>query len=497
MSRSLYARLARRYRGVPDAPTRRAFLQAAAALGAGSLLSVCSGPRIKRRRPKPGHRVVVIGAGFAGLACAYELASVGVDVHVIEARKRLGGRVLGADDLVPGKRVEAGGELIGSNHPLWSTYARRFGLELEDVSAGEDLATTVLLDGERLSEPETHELFLELEAAYAQMTLLALAIDADEPWKSPRASEFDVLSNARWIADLDTSTTCKRALAAVFTADNGVATARQSLLGQLAMVKGGGLARYWTESEVYRCAQGNASLAAALADGIGSDRVHLGRPVVLVRSRERSAIVITVDGGAWEADEVVLAVAPSVWKRIRFEPALPEGIAPQLGLAVKYVAAVDAPYWRAGGLAAESIGDGEVSLTWDATEGQPGDARAALVAFSGGPPAEACRARSGELQQQAYAHELETLLPGFRAHVTETRMYDWPADPWTACGYSFPAPGEVTKLAPLLRRGIGRVRFSGEHVSSKFPGYMEGALDSGAEVARRIVAGERTEIART
>ena len=75
-------------------------------------------------------------------------------------------------------------------------------------------------------------------------------------------------------------------------------------------------------------------------------------------------------------------------------------------------------------------------------------------------------------------------------------MMEWPADGWTRCGYSFPAPGEVTRVAPLLRRGIGRIRFAGEHTSSKFPGYMEGALDSGVAVARAIAAGERTAPAR-
>jgi monoamine oxidase len=262
------------------------------------------------------------------------------------------------------------------------------------------------------------------------------------------------------------------------------------------MVKGGGVERYWTDSEVYRCASGNASLAVALARAIGAERIHLGRPVVLVRSRERSTLVISVDGGAWEADTVVVAVAPTVWERILFEPALPASLRPQLGLAVKYLAAVDERYWRAYGSSAEGVSDGEVSLTWDATEGQAGDDRAALVAFSGGPPAAACRARSGEAQRLAYEVELEKLLPGFAAHVQTTRMYDWPGDAWTRCGYAFPAPGEVTRVAPLLRRGIGRVRFAGEHVSSKFPGYMEGALESGVSVARRILAGERTEVER-
>ncbi len=109
MSRSLYARLARHYRGEPDPAERRAFLQAALAVAAGSMLSACASHRVRRKRAPADQRVIVIGAGLAGLACAYELRSGGFDVRVLEARKRLGGRVQSVHDLVPGAQVEAGG----------------------------------------------------------------------------------------------------------------------------------------------------------------------------------------------------------------------------------------------------------------------------------------------------------------------------------------------------------------------------------------------------
>jgi monoamine oxidase len=63
---------------------------------------------------------------------------------------------------------------------------------------------------------------------------------------------------------------------------------------------------------------------------------------------------------------------------------------------------------------------------------------------------------------------------------------DWPGDPWTLAGYSFPAPGQVTTVGPLLRKGVGNLHFCGEHTSYKFVGYMEGALNSGAALAKRI-----------
>ena len=91
-------------------------------------------------RPKPGSgsSVIVIGAGFAGLAAANELFHAGYKVTVLEAQRRLGGRVLSLSDVVPGKVVEGGGELIGNNHPAWLSYRAQFGLAFTEVHDGED-----------------------------------------------------------------------------------------------------------------------------------------------------------------------------------------------------------------------------------------------------------------------------------------------------------------------------------------------------------------------
>jgi monoamine oxidase len=105
----IYSQLHRRY-GKPDGISRREMIRRSlAAAGALLLSDSFSGPA----RAAAG-RVVVVGAGFSGLAAAYELSRVGYEVTVVEARNRVGGRVLSFSDLVPGKVVEGGGELIGS-----------------------------------------------------------------------------------------------------------------------------------------------------------------------------------------------------------------------------------------------------------------------------------------------------------------------------------------------------------------------------------------------
>ena len=254
-----FARLHRRY-GRPEAISRREMIQRSLAATAGLLLS----EQLTAAQGKPG-RVVVIGAGFSGLAAAYELSRAGYTVTVVEARNRVGGRVLSFSDLVPGKNVEGGGELIGSNHPTWVTYAKQFKLEFLDVSE-EDAEAPITIGGKRLSEDASEALWEELEKTSNLLNAEAAKVaDAFEPWRTPNAEALDRRTLASWIESVDASPLCKAGLDAMMTADNGMVTAWQSYLGNLAMVKGGGLEKYWTDSEVYRCGGGNQQLARKLA----------------------------------------------------------------------------------------------------------------------------------------------------------------------------------------------------------------------------------------
>jgi monoamine oxidase len=391
--------------------------------------------------------------------------------------------VITFSDLVPGKHVEGGGELIGSNHPAWVGYAKQFNLTFLDVSE-EDLEAPIVLNGKRLSSDASEALWEEMEKAFNTIVADAAKVDADEPWTAPDAAALDLRTLGSWISGLDASPLGKEGLRTMMTADNGVLTEWQSYLGNLAMVKGGGLDKYWTESEVYRCKGGNQQLAAKLAAGIGLSRVMLRTPVRGVEVSDRGVKVTLATGRILEADHAILAVPPSVWNKIAIDPVLPANLAPQMGTNVKCLIGVSGPFWRKADLGPEALTDGAVNETWHGTDGQTG-AGDALVAFSGGPSADVCRGW-GAQRIENYLTELGRIYHGIRPGYTRARFMDWPGDPWTKASYSFPAPGQVTAQGPTLRGGIGRLHFAGEHTSYAFMGYMNGALESGASVARRI-----------
>lgn len=476
---NFYMSLKRRY-GQPSGITRREMLQQSFAAGAALLIS----ERFSAPLTAAAGRVVIIGAGFSGLAAAYELSRAGYQVTVVEARNRVGGRVISFPDLVPGKIVEGGAELIGSNHPAWIAYAKQFKLEFLDVGE-EDLEFPIVLGGKRLTSEQSEQLWEEMEKAFNTIVADAAKVDADQPWTAANAPALDKRTLADWIEKLEASPLCKSALKTMMTADNGVVTEWQSYLGNLAMVKGGGLEKYWDESEVYRCRGGNQQLARRLVDAIGATHVVTRMAVRAVATDDRGARVTLADGQVLEAEHVLLTAPPLVWNKIAFDPVLPSSLGTQMGTNIKFLMALKSPVWRRSELAPELLSDGPVSMTWHATDGQKG-AGEGMVAFSGGPAADICREWPAAERNRNYLAELGKVYRGITASFVRGRLMDWPADPWSKGSYSFPAPGQVTSQGPTLRQGIGRLHFAGEYTSYAFMGYMEGALNSGAAAARRI-----------
>ena len=186
---NLYAQLSRRFAGRPPAISRREMIQRSLAATAGILLSDKFG-RGLAAQAKAG-RIVVVGAGFSGLTAAYELSQAGYDVTVVEARNRVGGRVISFADMVPGKNVEGGGELVGTNHPRWIRYAERFKLKLIEATE-EDLDAPVVLGGKRLTADQAEALWEEMEKAFARVDVDGKAVtNPSEPWRTANAEALD------------------------------------------------------------------------------------------------------------------------------------------------------------------------------------------------------------------------------------------------------------------------------------------------------------------
>ena len=121
-------------RSRPVAPSRRRFLANAGALAASAAL-----PAMDARRPAAAQaRVVIVGAGLAGLAAAYTLAKAGVRATLYEGSPRIGGRCwTDRESFADGQVAERGGELIDTSHEEIRALCAEFGLPLDDLIAAE------------------------------------------------------------------------------------------------------------------------------------------------------------------------------------------------------------------------------------------------------------------------------------------------------------------------------------------------------------------------
>jgi len=189
----------------------------------------------------------------------------------------------------------------------------------------------------------------------------------------------------------------------------------------------------------------------------------------------------------FHAEDVIVTIPPSLWGTIKFNPPLPPEMAVQMGSAVKYLSPVKGKYWEASKKGTDSLSDTELQMTWLATEGQ-GEGTQVLTCFGGGPSVEQFRNRTPQSRRMVVADHLNSLLPGFADNtLPEVRYMDWTGDPQVRGSYSFAAPGQIMAAGPLLKKGIGRMHFAGEHTCFKFCGYMEGALRSGVDAAWKLV----------
>jgi monoamine oxidase len=417
------------------------------------------------------------------------------------------------DEVAENKSLDGGAELIGDNHPLWLHYADYFGLSLSD--ARDYSNSPVVVDGRLLSGAESGKLANRLDKLITQLTQAAEGvIDPFEPWINPDARELDNTSLDRWLTRVKGHNDAKTALRKMLEADGGVTAKQQSLLGVLAMVRGGGLDRYWTDSELHRCEGGTQSLANAFKDKLAGNRVtwHTATQVCGLTVDESEIKVFHKEleigpGGATKplanlpgdaeeskADYIVLAIPPSVWSTIlsvapsNLATLLAETNSPQMGTNVKNLMAFERRFWRDTALGPALTADAEVDMTWETTEEDPEDKpQFGLVAFSGAEEARKLSRMDSAGRTAIYAKRVGGVYRHYHTELVRHKFMDWPNEDWTKASYCFPAPGEVTKWGPIYKAGfMNRLHFAGEHTCYAYMGYMEGALSSGYRVAARI-----------
>jgi len=437
--------------------------------------------------------IAVIGAGLSGLAAAWSLAAAGREVVVLEARDRVGGRLLNGA-LAEGVAVDLGGQWVGSDHRRVQRLAAALGVEtFPQHTAGRNLLD---VGGRRRRYRGTiprlgPRVLWDVFVARRRIDRLAGAVGAEEPWAAQRAAELDEVTLAQWCERNLRSPLARRLIGLAGRTVWGAGAEELSMLHVCFYVAAaGGFDRLIdTEggAQQDRLDGGAQLLPLGLAERLG-ERVRLGAPVRRIEQRD-GAIRVDADGLDVEAEHAVLALPPALAARIEFDPPLSGqrrllGESMRPGRLIKCLALYETPFWREDGLSGEAVTDaGPVTLTFDSS---PRDGSAGvLLGFVGGPEAVTAAALAPEERRAAVLACFERLFGPRATRPLRYAEQDWAAEEWSGGGpTSNFGPGGWTRCGPALREPTGNVHWAGTETATVWSGYMEGAL----QAAERVVA---------
>jgi len=431
----------------------------------------------------PAGSVAIVGAGLAGCAATWVARGRGFDVTLYDAAGRPGGRVLSSRDIVSGRILEEGAELIGLNHPYWIVLADLAGFALsvvtpEDEQGGGRLESPLILDGTKYDADAQKHLYAAMNEVFQYWIDQSTVVKQPwAPWTTPNAKALDSQSLAQNIPP-GTPVDVIAAIETEFELNNTTAISDQSWLANLAQFQAGGGKHFFDDTEIFRCAAGNQQLATWLADGIPV----IGERVTAIDTSSGVSLSFAGGGRAGPFDYVVVATSVAMWPSIEVDGGAFPFPSVNSGPAIKYLAPVKERFWIPQWLSPSGMSD-VLGMTWEGTDNQADTAGFELTVFAGGAAAQAAIDHGGS--HEHFKRLISQLYPGFSTHGAVFK--NWPADPNIRTGYSCPAPGQVTGAQQSYTSPHNdRLFVAGEHTSPAWFGFMEGALESGIEAALRV-----------
>jgi monoamine oxidase len=481
--------------------SRRQLLASAAAVGAAtlaerrSLSSAFADPRPPAGAGQP--RIAIVGAGLAGLTCAYRLHERGLASTVYEAHaSRVGGRCWTAREFAAGQTAEHGGEFIDSDHHRIRTLAKELGLTLVDVKRiarrHRGLRSRIFLDGKLRGGKEVYrdEPVIERRAAADYRRVRQF------DWRraTRAARELDEMTAREWLNEAlpDPGQRLLRLVTEQFMSEEyGLDCDRLSAIAMLVEYGPAGA----VSDERFHVRGGNDQIASGLRRRLPVGTVQPDHPLSSLR-RSGSAYALGFEGQKQAvADVVVLCLPFTALRRVDLSAAglgqRKRSCIEELGMGTNAKLLLQfrdrlGDYDRFDG----EYTDGHID-TWDSSLGERGSS-GLLTVYSGGrqgagygvasphAPAPAAIAR-------AAAATVSRAVPGLAAGYNGISWLDhWASDPWTHGSYAAFMPGQFTRYWGFAGIAEGGVHFGGEHTALAAQGFLEGAVQSGERCAREV-----------
>jgi monoamine oxidase len=485
-----------------DRMSRREFLGASAAAG----VALTGLPDVVRRlRVMTTPRIAIVGAGLAGLTCAYRLRRAGVIATVYEGNTRLGGRcwsIRGAFD--GGQIAEHGGELIDQYHKEIRNLAQELGLDLDNLLAAEQNGTEPFyyFGGARQTFAETTDAVKKIwQVMHADLSAASYPTTYNSYTSAGYA--LDHMSILQWIESRvpgGHASPLGQLLDVAYNIEYGAEISDQSSLNLLYLLGFSGQGQFrifGTSNEKYHVRDGNDQIVSRLAAAVDG-QIETDAALSVIARTSDGRYTLTFGSGrstrSVTAEHVVLALPFSKLAEVDYSKAgfvEPKTFAIEelrIGANAKVQLQFSNRHWRTLGNNGDSYADTGYQDTWEVTRAQ-GGTPGILVDYTGGDTTRSQAGQSAQTLAERFLTQIDPVLPGLGNEWNDKVTLDyWPSNPWTHGAYSYWRVGQYTRFAGSEYERSGNCHFCGEHTSIDSQGYLNGAVETGQRAAADVLA---------
>jgi monoamine oxidase len=494
---------------VESRTTRRELLKRTTAVGVAVAGASTMGRFAKAAYAAKDVRIAVVGAGLAGLTCAYRLRQAGYNATLYEGSDRLGGRCWTIRSFADGQIAEHGGELIDQGHTAMRQLAHELGFPLDNLLQAQPKGTEDFFYVNGSKYPYS-QLVVDLNGIYQKLHKDVSAASYPTLWNNytQRGWELDHMSIIQWLDETvpngGSRSNLGRVLDLAYNIEYGAECSEQSALNLLYLLgySGQGQFRVFGPSnEKYHVKGGNDQVTRELGRRLNR-QIEPDHVLTAIRQTNDGSFTLTFQNGTTArtttVDHVVLAIPFSMlrsvdYKRAGFEPLkvtaireLPMGTNSKLHLQFKD------RFWYAAHNNGNTYADTGYQNTWEVTRAQTGG-KGILVDYTGGKVGASFGSGTPQERARQFITQLKPQFPGIdiSSHWedrpdTVTVDY-WAGNPWTKGSYSYWKVGQYTKFSGMEKERQGNCHFAGEHTSQDFQGYLNGGVETGERAAGEIL----------
>lgn len=413
--------------------------------------------------------ILVLGAGFSGLAAAHSLIQNGYKVTLLEARNRAGGRVF-TYNIDNHLTVELGAEWVGASHERLLSLCKTFGLSLQEHRFEEE----TFIHGNRQTlkyQSDWIKRYENLLSTYRQMSdKEKQKLDSLDWWRylvNNGINEEDLL-----IKELLDSTDFGESVRFV-SADMALSEYAESS----------------PNNEMdFKIIGGNSQLTQAFVQKIGIENIKLAHIVTKIEQGKFGVKVTCANGSVFTADKVICTLPTYAISKIEWLPELPEAKqkaihALQYARIYKNQLLFTERFWKRENFAVVTDLIGQYFFhTTQKQEGKQG----VLTSYSIGDKAMALGSMNETMRKNLLENEVNTVM-NTHQKVQKYLGYYWGNDKFTQGAYAIYGKEQWYSVRPALKKPFLNILFAGEHLAD-WQGFMEGAINSGEEAAQEILS---------